>query len=128
MPKSVPDAVLDAALDVIALADEMYVCSAEPTDYANIATVDLVGPIALTPGAGGATFTIADGVTSGRRITVAAQNGASVTTTGDATHVVLATGGATDLIRYITTCPTQSLTSGNTANIGAWDVEFRDPT
>lgn len=128
MAKFAPDLVLDAPLDVIALADEMYLCSAQPVSYLDIANVDLVGPIVLTPGAGGGDFTIADGVTSGRRVTVAAQNGASVTTTGDATHVVLATGGATDLIRYITTCPTQSLTSGNTANIGAWDVEFRDPT
>jgi hypothetical protein len=72
--------------------------------------------------------TYADGDISGRKVTVAAQNGASVIASGTATHVVLATGGATDLIRYITTCTSQALTSGNTANVGAWDVEVADPT
>lgn len=128
MAKVSPDAVLDGALDVIALADEMYVCSGVPTNYADIANVDLVGPIALTPGDGNGDFTIADGDVSGRKITVTAQNGASVTTSGTAINVVLATGGATDLIRYVTECTSQALTSGNTANVGAWDVEIADPT
>ena len=128
MAKFAPDAVMDGALAVIALADEMYVCSAQPTNYADIVNSDLIGPITLTPGDGNGDFTIGNGDTSGRKVTVAAQNGASVTASGDASHVVLATGGATDLIRYITTCTTQTLTSGNTANVPAWDVEIADPT
>jgi hypothetical protein len=128
MAKFAPDAVMDAALAVIALADEMYVCSAQPTNYADIANSDLVGPIALTPGDGNGDFVIANGDTNGRKITVGAQAGASVIASGNATHIVLATGGATDLIRYITTVPSQALTSGNTANVGAWDVEIADPT
>jgi len=128
MGKMVPDAVLDAALNVIDLADEMYVCSAEPTNYADIANSDLVGPISLTPGTGNGDFTNGNGDTSGRKVTVAAQNGATAIASGSATHVVLATGGATDLIRYITTCTSQSITSGNTVNVGAWDVEIADPT
>jgi hypothetical protein len=127
MGKAVPDAVLDAALDTIALADEMYVCSAEPADYAGIAAVLLIGPITLTPGDGNGDFTIANGDTNGRKITVGAQNGAEVINSGDADHVVLATGGATDLLRYVTTCATQTVTDGNTANVGAWDVEIADP-
>lgn len=127
MAKFAPDAVMDGALAVIALADEMYVCSAQPSNYADIANSDLVGPIALTPGNGNGDFTFADGDVSGRKVTVTAQNGASVIASGNATHIVLATGGATDLLRYITTCASQALTSGNTVNIGAWDVEFEDP-
>lgn len=128
MAKHAPDATIDAMLAQIALADEMYVCSAQPTNYADIVNSDLVGPIALTPGDGNGDFTIANGDTSGRKVTVAAQNGASVIASGSASHIVLATGGATDLIRYITTCTAQTLTSGNTANVGAWDVEVNDPT
>lgn len=128
MAKFAPDAVMDAALAVIALADEMYVCSAQPTNYADIANSDLVGPIALTPGDGNGDFVIGNGDTNGRKIAVGAQAGASVIASGDATHIVLATGGATDLLRYITTVPSQALTSGNTANVGAWDVEIADPT
>lgn len=128
MAKFAPDATIDGMLDVVALADEMYVCSGQPTDYADIANVDLIGPITLTPGDGGGDFTIADGDVSGRKITVAAQNGASVATSGSATHIVLATGGATDLLRYITTCAAQSVTAGNTANVGSWTVTIPDPT
>ena len=129
MVKAVPDAVLDAALDTIALADELYVTVSEPANYAGLgAATILVGPVTLTPGDGGGDFTVADGDTNGRKITVAAQNGASITATGTAGHVVLATGGATDLLRYVTTCASQALTSGNTANVGAWDVEIADPT
>lgn len=72
--------------------------------------------------------TIANGDVSGRKVTIAAQNGASVGTSGTAINVVLATGGATDLIRYVTECTSQALTSGNTANVGEWAVEIRDPT
>lgn len=130
MPKHAPDATIDAMLDTIALADEMFVTDAEPTNYADLgvgATI-LVGPIALTPGDGNGDFTVADGDVSGRKITVAAQNGASVVASGTASHVVLATGGATDLIRYVTECTSQVLTSGNTANVGTWAVEVADPT
>lgn len=129
MAKHAPDSFYDSgSLAQAALADELYVCSAEPTNYADIANSDLVGPVTLTPGAGNGDFTLADGDTSGRKLTVAAQNGASVIASGTATHVVLANGGATDLIRYITTCTSQAVTSGNTANVGAWDIEIADPT
>lgn len=128
MAKFAPDAVMDAALAVVALADEMYVCSAQPANYAGIAAVALAGPITLTPGSGNGDFTIGDGDTNGRKVAVGAQNGASVTASDDADHIVLATGGATDLLRYVTTCTSQPLTSGNTVNVGGWDVEMPDPT
>lgn len=128
MAKFAPDATLEGLLAQAALADEMYVCSAQPANYAGIAAVTLAGPITLTPGNGNGDFTYADGDTNGRKVTVAAQNGASVTASGTATHIVLATGGATDLLRYITTCTSQALTSGNTVNVPAWDIEVADPT
>jgi hypothetical protein len=129
MAKSAPNSYYDSgSLAQAALADEMYVCSAQPTDYADIANVDLVGPISLTPGAGNGDFTLADGDVSGRKVTVAEQTGASVIASGTATHVVLATGGATDLLRYVTTCTSQAVTSGNTANVGEWAIEIEDPS
>lgn len=128
MAKFCPDDVMDAALDVIALADEMYVCSDQPANYAGIAAVLLVGPIALTPGDGAGDFTIGDGLVSGRRLTVAAQNSATIVNSGDADHVVLATGGATDLLRYVTTCTLQALVATQTVNIPSFGIELRDPT
>jgi len=128
--KFAPNSTLDGLLEQIALADEMYVTSGQPTSYADLGdSVDiLVGPISLTPGDGNGDFTIGDGDVSGRKITISAQNGASVVASGDADHVVLATGGSTDVLRYVTTCTTQTLTSGNTVNVGSWDVEVADPT
>jgi hypothetical protein len=128
MGKAAPNSYYDdGSLAQAALADEMYVCSAEPANYAGIAAVTLVGPVTLTPGAGNGDFTLADGDVSGRKVTVTAQNGAAVGTSGTATHVVLATGGATDLLRYVTTCASQAVTDGNTANVGAFDIEIEDP-
>lgn len=130
MAKFAPDSTLDGLLEQVALADELYVTDAQPTSYADIgdtATI-LVGPVSLTPGDGNGDFTFAGGDVSGRKVTVAAQNGASVVASGTATHVVLATGGATDLLRYVTTCTSQAVTSGNTANVGEWAVEVADPT
>jgi hypothetical protein len=48
-----------------------------------------------------------------------------VDTSGTATHVALC--DATRLL-YVTTCTSQALTSGNTVNIPAWDIEIADPT
>jgi hypothetical protein len=130
MGKAAPNATIDGMLAVIALADQMFVTDNEPTNYADIGAgaVILVGPITLTPGDGNGDFVIADGDVSGRKITVTAQNSAAVVADGTAGHVVLATGGATDLLRYVTTCASQAVTNGNTANVGAWAVEVEDPT
>jgi hypothetical protein len=128
VPKSAPDNTLEGTLERYALADELYVCSAAPANYAGIAAVTLIGPVALTAGNGNGDHTFADGDVSGRKNTVGAQNGVSVVASGTANHVVLATGGATDLIRGITTCTDQALTSGNTANVNTWAQEVRDPS
>lgn len=122
------DVVLDAGLNVIAEADQLFVTSAEPANYAGIAAVTLVGPVALTPGQGNGDFTLGDGTPSGRALTVAAQNGATAVGSDQGSHVVLATGGGTDVLRYVTEVDSpQSITSGNTVNVGAWSVTNTDP-
>jgi len=126
MAKATPDAVLDAALAVIALADELFVCSGEPANYAGIAAVALA-TVALTPGDGNGDFVIADH-TSGRKVTVSQQADAAIDVSGTATHVVLATGGATDLVRQITTCTSQALVDTGTVTIPAYIISFADPT
>ena len=120
MAKQVADAVLDAALTEIATSTTQTVCSAEPANYAGIAAVTLA---AVTVAAGD--FTIADGTTSGRKTTVAEQAGVSITASGDATHVALDDGTT---LQYVTTAPTQTLTSGGTVTVAAWAVELQDPS
>jgi hypothetical protein len=125
MPKVAPDAVMDAAFDYIDQADVLRVCStldSSPT-HAEIVTATLAS-VAITPDTD---FTKADGDTSGRKVTVAAKSGVSVTASGDANHIALTTTSGS-VVRYVTTCTTQTLTSGNTVNIPAWDIEIADPS
>jgi len=119
MAKAVSDDVLDAALTEIATSTTQTVCSAEPANYAGIAAVTL----AASTVAGG-DFTIADGTTSGRKTTVAEQAGVSISASGDATHVALDDGTT---LQYVTTAPTQTLTSGGTVTVAAYSVEIADP-
>lgn len=120
MAKFTDDSVLDAALDKIATATRQTLCSAQPANFAGIAAVMLADNVVDA-----GDFTKANGDVSGRKLTVAAQAGVTVDTSGDATHVCLDDG--TTLL-HVTTVPTQTLTSGNTANIAAYDVEFADVT
>ena len=125
MGKAAPDAVLDATLNEIAEADRLFLCSDEPANYAGIAAVALAD-VVLTPGAGNGDFTVANGDVSGRKLTVGAQADFAVDSTGDADHVVLADVANTTL-KYVTTCTSQTVTSGNTASTTAWDIEIEDP-
>lgn len=120
------DGNMDAMLANIAdNADMLHVCSGQPANYAGIAAV-LLAEVALTVGAGNGDYTLADGDTSGRKLTVAAQSAVSITATGTATHVALSDGAA--VLYYVTTCTSQALTSGGTVDVPAWDVEVADPS
>jgi len=121
MGKSVNDEVLDAAFDVVDQADLMTVCNAEPTTRTEAITTFKLADVAMTPNTD---FTKADGDVSGRKVTVAAKSAVPVDTSGTATHVALV--DATRLL-YVTTCTSQALTSGNTCNVPAWEIEIADP-
>lgn len=120
MAKWANDLVMDAALDKVATANQLIVCTAQPTDRANALSTALAST-ALT----GGSFTKADGNTNGRKVTIAQQNGISATGTGTATHIALV--DATSLI-YVTTCIAQAVTSGNAINVPAWKIEISDPS
>ena len=121
MAKFLSDAALDGGPDKIATATILTVCSAQPTTRTEAVTTYKLADVVIDSG----DFTKANGDTSGRKVTVAAQSAVPVDSSGDATHVAICDG--TDLLA-VTTVSTQTLTSGNTCNIGAWDIEFSDPT
>lgn len=122
MAKSANDDCPDAYLNEIKNnANLMVACSAEPTTRTEAVTTYALADVAMVSG----DFTLANGDTSGRKATVAAKNTVPVDTSGDATHVALVDG--TRLL-FVTTCTTQTLTSGNTVNFPAWDIEVGDPT
>jgi hypothetical protein len=122
MAKSVHNDILDGAFDILDQADLMTVCNAQPTTRTEAVTTFKLADVAMTPNTD---YTKADGDTNGRKVTVAAKSAVPVDTTGTATHVALV--DATRLL-YVTTCTSQALTSGNTVNFPAWDVELADPT
>jgi hypothetical protein len=124
MAKSVDaTTVLDQALNGVTACNIQHVCSSQPANYAGIAAVSL-GSVSMTPGTN---YTLATGVVSGRKVTVGAKSGVSVSTTGTATHLVLAL--TTDsTLRLVTTCASQAVTSGGTVDIPAWAYEIQAPT
>ena len=124
MAKFTDDSVLDAALAKVATATRMVITSAQPANFAGIAAVALAD-VTMTAGAGNGDYTLANGDTSGRKLTVLAQSAIPVDASGTATHVCLDDG--TTLLQ-VTTCTSQALTSGNTVNVPAYDIEFADVT
>lgn len=121
MGKKVHNDVLDAALDEIATAIELYICTSEPADRAAAIAASLISAHTMT----GGDYTNADGDTSGRKVTVAEQADLSITGSGTATHIVLCDSS---VVLLVTTCTSQALTSGGTVTVPAWDAEIADPT
>jgi hypothetical protein len=120
MAKKCADSVIDAALDKVAEATSLIALAAEPADRA----AAISGALATATMDSG-DYTNADGDTNGRKVTVAAQSGISVTASGTATHAALIDG--TELL-YVTEITSQALTSGNTVSFPAFDIEISDPT
>jgi len=119
MGKSVPDAIMDAALDAVAASTLMNVLSdvTTPTDLTNsLADVTMAG----------GDFSKAEGDAGGgsRKITMAAKAGVTVDSSGTPLHVVLSTGGTLNLI---TTCSGPDLTAASSVDFPSWDYEIGIP-
>lgn len=118
------DNVLDAALDYIDTnAGELHICSQEPANYTEATSTYTLGnkssPTVSAPTAGD---------TSGRKVTVSSINDGSVTGTGTATHWALVkTTATTELLAAGSLSSSQSVTSGNTFTLTAFDIEIPDP-
>jgi hypothetical protein len=113
-------------LDVIATSDRVFVCSAQPATYAEAGTATY-GLAVFTVTAGTATFTKANGDSSGRKVTTAQQTAGTVSISGTATHIALGLSTGS-VLHYVTTCTSQALTAGNTVTVPAWDIELADAT
>lgn len=119
MAKAATDGFIDGGLDAIALSTALNICTAEPISIAECDSLSLIPAHTLA----GGDFTLAAGDVSGRKITLAQQAALSIDVSGLATHVAINDG--TDF--YVTTCTSQSLTSGGTVTSPAWDIEIADP-
>jgi len=127
MGKSVHDDVLDGALEIIkSNANLITVCSSEPTTRDQATKEAASSGFKLADVAvSSADFTIENGSSGGRKITVGAQNSVSVDDSGSAQHVALCDG--TRLL-LVTTCTKQALTAGNKVNIPTFKDTIGDPT
>lgn len=124
MAKAAPDIIMDGALDIIASATKLVVCSSQPTTYTEADATYALADVVIDSG----DFTKANGDTSGRKVTISAQNAVMIDTSGTALHVALVRTADSTLI-YVTTCTSQALTANgsNTVNVPAWKVEIADP-
>ena len=125
MAKATPDAVLDTMLDEIATATRQIACSAQPTTFTEANSTYALADVTLDSG----DFTKANGDSSGRKVTIGAQNGVLIDSSGTATHIALVRVADSTLL-YVTTCSSQALTANgsNTVNMPAWDIEIADPS
>jgi hypothetical protein len=129
MAKYQIDAMLDAALNYIKNnTTQLCVCSALPATYAEATTTHDGGAskykLALKGSLSGSSFTgPANGVSSGRKLTVNQQETITVDASASATHIALCSA---DTLLYVTTCTSQALTAGNTVTVPAWVIEIAD--
>lgn len=121
MGKIINDTVYDQTLEYIqANAESLYLVAGAVSSLDDVTSQSL-GFVSVAS----ADFTIAAGDVSGRKITVAAKTGFSISQTSTLDHVVLVTSAA---ILFATTHAATSVTSGETRNSNAFKMELRDPT
>ena len=119
MAKAVPAAIIDLMLDQ-AEGTNIHICTTEPANYAAIAGVTLATAVI----AGG--YTAGAGSPDGRQNSLAAQTGISITTSGNAQHVVVSDGAS--VMKMVTTCTLQALVSGGTVDTNAIVHTINAPT
>lgn len=124
MAKNVNTAVLDLALnDIKNNVTRMTATSAQSTTYTEANATHMLANVTLATG----DFTLAAGDVSGRKVTVAAKSGVSITNSGTATHVALLDVTGTTL-KLITTCTSQAISTGGTVDFPTWKWEINQPT
>jgi hypothetical protein len=117
------DALRDLYLqEIIDTGDMLQICSTVPTTYAEANATYMLAQLALTA----PDYTLADGTTSGRMITVAAQTAIPVTTQGVATYAAITdSAGGGRLLAY-SPCTNILIYVGNTVNTTAFKIILPD--
>lgn len=114
--------IYDAALNVIVNATKtLHICSQQPASFAEVATYSLGNKAAPSIGAPA-------NHTTGRKVTVAALSGGSVTASGTASHYAIVDTANSKLLAAQALASTQVVTSGNTFSLAAFDIAIPAPT
>lgn len=127
MAKYVTDTILDEALSYLKNnADQIVLCDGQPANYSDATTDSGSGGNALGEGAvDSSDFSLADGDSSGRKVTVAQQTGITIDVDGTWDHVAIIDDGNSELL-LVSTVSSQTATAGNTATVNAFDEEIAD--
>lgn len=130
MSKWANDDIMDAALDVLVNnGSTLVVCTGQPGSYSDATTDTGSGGNALgETSVSSGDFTKADGDTSGRKVTVAAQSGISVDKDGTADHVAIVDDGGSRLLLVTTLSSSQQVSAGGTMDVNSFDEEIEDPS
>lgn len=124
MAKSCHTDVIDGALNIVKNnANKLTVCTAQPLTFADANTNYKLAEVTMAA----TDYTLAAGVTSGRRATVASKTNFPIATSGTATHVALVDTVGSRLL-YVTTCSSTALAAGGNVTTNAWDIEIAFPS
>lgn len=103
--------------------DKVVLCSAQPTTYTEANATYALADVSVSD----TDFTVQNGVTSGRRVSMAAKSGVTVDTPGTATHTAYLDTVNSKLLGEKALGSSEAI--AGTVDIGAHDVwESRDPT
>lgn len=133
MAKSLTANALDAALEYIAArGDLMTLCAGAPEDAADAVALGssggkALGSITLTTGVGNGDFTLDDGLSSGRRLIVAAQSAVPIGESGTADHLAIVDTASSELLMVTTLTETQSVSAGEVISVKAFGGEIPQP-
>lgn len=124
MANLVQDRVLDLGLNVLDTeADRLDICSADPTTYTEATSTFSLGN--KDTGAAGTLFGApAAGTPNGRKVTTVPITDGAVTATGTATKWGVTDVGNTRLLANGSLAAGQAVTSGNTFQLGAFDIRI----
>lgn len=123
MAKYINPNLLDLVFnDIRTNANKMVVCSQQPTDFTSANATYALTSIAMAS----TDYTLANGDTSGRKITVAAKSAVPVTTSGTATHVALV-DTVNSILKFVTTTTSTAVAAGGTVDIGSFKDEIQAP-
>ena len=121
---TVADRVLDNGLTVLDTeASRVDITSQEATTYAEATSTYTLGNTTSI-----SISAPADRTGGGRKVTLSAVSGASVTCTGTATHYAITDVSNTRLLVTGSLTASQSVTSGNTFSLDALDIGIPDPS
>ena len=119
MAALMPDTVADTLLDQIALSTTVTACVTQPANFAGIAGATPLGSYTIVAGAGGADWTIANGDTSGRKLSLGAQSGNNGTATGAANFLAFDDGAT---LLFTTAASGDTINSGSPFTIAEYVV------